>query len=271
MPPYPGFRPAVWDPVLILAQITTLQCFGYSAFSFLAVVASLVSDVRLRPALLFDGELVRHDTVEGWIVALAMLAMAAANILPLVYMVERSRLCIDFSLTFFAVHLVLVWWHGGAPPPLPWWLLVAASAALMALGGRAACRRRELLPIAIRALMPDRPSERSPLPDEELELETRAPHDIPEVLFDASADPSAQSAPTTAAANLPKPNNVNDTWSNATWSSDEDDEDANAAAAAPSSARSNPLPSAPHPPPTSSSAAAPSSARPLMAKGTKDD
>ncbi|PIA14967.1 hypothetical protein COEREDRAFT_23442, partial [Coemansia reversa NRRL 1564] len=143
------FRPAVWDPLLILAQITTLQCFGYSAFSFLAVVASLVSDMRLRPALLFDGEMVRHDTVEGWIVALSMVAMAAANILPLVYMVERSRLCIDFSLTFFAVHLVLVWWHGRTPPPLPWWLLVAAATALMGLGGRAACRRRELLPIAI--------------------------------------------------------------------------------------------------------------------------
>ncbi|KAJ2077201.1 hypothetical protein H4R24_005274 [Coemansia sp. RSA 988] len=271
MPPYPGFRPAVWDPLLILAQITTLQCFGYSAFSFLAVVASLVSDVRLRPALLFDGELVRHDTVEGWIVALAMLAMAAANILPLVYMVERSRLCIDFSLTFFAVHLALVWWHGGTPPPLPWWLLIAAAAALMAIGGRAACHRRELLPISIRALMPDRPPERLPLPDEELEMVPRAHRDIPEVLFDASADPSAQSAPTTAAANLPKHNNTNDTWSNATWSSDEDGDGYAEGEAAPSSARSNPLPNAPHPPSTSSSAAVPSSARPLTVKGSKDD
>ncbi|KAJ1730220.1 Integral membrane protein of the Golgi, partial [Coemansia biformis] len=181
MAEYSTFRRTAWDPILIVAQIVTLQCFGYSTFSVLMAFASVLTELRLGPQLLFDGRLVRGDTVEGWVVGVGLLSMGAANILPLVYMVERSRLCVDFSLTFFAVHLILVWWHQGTPPlTLLWWAAVGASGALMAVGGRAACLRRELLPIAIRSYMPMRPPEAhsdhgGPAGAEEHELETRRP------------------------------------------------------------------------------------------------
>ncbi|KAJ2347508.1 hypothetical protein IWW50_004210, partial [Coemansia erecta] len=175
MTQYSTFRKAVWDPVLIVAQIVTLQCFGYGAFSVLMVGASILTDMQLTPRLLFSSQTVQN-TVEGYVVTSALLAMGAANIVPLVYMVERSRLCVDFSLTFFAVHVVLVWWSQGEAPHVLWWAAVAASAGVMAVGGRAACMRREMLPIAIRSFMPERPSERlgdADLGAEEHELETR--------------------------------------------------------------------------------------------------
>ncbi|KAI8321807.1 hypothetical protein GQ54DRAFT_261094, partial [Martensiomyces pterosporus] len=147
---FSSFRKTAWDPVLILSQIATVQCFGYSTFSFCMVVANLLTDIPLGPQLLFDSRLVRGDTVEGWVIGGGLLAIGFTNILPLVYMVERSRLCIDFSLTFYIIHLILVWWHQGGPPnTLLWWLVVGASGSAMAFVGRAACLRRELLPIAI--------------------------------------------------------------------------------------------------------------------------
>ncbi|KAJ2757480.1 Integral membrane protein of the Golgi [Coemansia nantahalensis] len=162
-------------------------------------------------------------------------------------MVERSRLCVDFSLTFFAVHLILVWWHQGTPPlALPWWLAVAASGALMAVGGRAACLRRELLPIAIRSYMPVRapevgPDHGGPGGAEEHELETRhadpgpahadarrplpPPPPATEVLFDASPPRASTSA--------------SDGWSNDDWGVADDD-----TAARPSAPRQPPARSA---------------------------
>ncbi|KAI9468813.1 hypothetical protein LPJ78_002488 [Coemansia sp. RSA 989] len=212
--PYSSFRKSTWDPVLILAQIVTLQCFGYGSFSLLVLAASLLVGIQPSPRLLFDSRL-RKDTVEGWIVAAALVAMGLMNILPLVYMVERSRLCVDFALTFLAVHVILVWWNQHEfPVALLWWLAVAAFTAVMAVGGRAACLRRELLPIAIRSMMPDRPAERAGLPDEEVELAALPAQ--PQVLHDAPAASMPDPAP-------PLPNNDDDdthSWSGSDWGSD---------------------------------------------------
>ncbi|KAJ1727266.1 hypothetical protein LPJ61_004666 [Coemansia biformis] len=199
MAEYSTFRRTAWDPILIVAQIVTLQCFGYSTFSVLMAFASVLTELRLGPQLLFDVRLVRGDMVEG------------------------GR--VDFSLTFFAVHLILVWWHQGTPPlALLWWAAVGASGALMAVGGRAACLRWELLPIAIRSYMPMRPPEAhsdhgGPAGAEEHELETRRPEaPATEVLFDASRVASGALPRTSASAS------ASDGWSNDDWGTDTNDD-----------------------------------------------
>ncbi|KAJ2502061.1 hypothetical protein GGH96_001462 [Coemansia sp. RSA 1972] len=173
MPEYSAFRKSVYDPVLIVAQIVTLQCFGYSTFSVLMVFASILTNVELTPRLLFSSSSVQ-PTVEGAIVGVSLICMGIMNIVPLVYMVERSRLCIDFSATFFVVHVIVVWWTQHQVPELLWWAVMAVAMGVMAVGGRAVCSRRELLPIAIRSLMPERRAESQDNGvDEEHELETR--------------------------------------------------------------------------------------------------
>ncbi|KAJ2164386.1 hypothetical protein IW139_003939, partial [Coemansia sp. RSA 353] len=71
MPEYSTFRKSVYDPVLIVAQIVTLQCFGYSTFSVLMVFASILTNVELTPRLLFSSQSVQ-PTVEGSIVAVSL-------------------------------------------------------------------------------------------------------------------------------------------------------------------------------------------------------
>ncbi|KAJ1854128.1 hypothetical protein GGH12_001478 [Coemansia sp. RSA 1822] len=172
MPEYSTFRKSVYDPVLIVAQIVTLQCFGYSTFSILLICASILTSVELTPRLLFSSQSIQ-PTVEGAIVSASIICMGIMNIVPLVYMVERSRLCIDFSATFFLVHVIVVWWTQHQVPELVWWGVMAVAMGVMAVGGRAVCSRRELLPIAIRSLMPERRAEQGNGVDEEHELETR--------------------------------------------------------------------------------------------------
>ncbi|KAJ2745724.1 Integral membrane protein of the Golgi [Coemansia sp. BCRC 34301] len=189
------------------------------------VVARFLTDIQLSPQLLFDSRLVRGDTVDGWIIGIGLVGMGFANIVPLVYMVERSRLCIDFSLTFFTIHLLLTWWHQGWSPPLTllWWVVVAGSGSAMAFGGRAACMRRELLPIAIRNFMPshprETPSRRDDIGTEEMELETRTTsvRDAVEVLFDGGQlEEQASDVPKKQAKE------DNDDWGNTKWGEDDE-------------------------------------------------
>ncbi|KAJ2382187.1 hypothetical protein GGI05_005735, partial [Coemansia sp. RSA 2603] len=93
---------ASWDPLLILGQIALVQCTAYTTFSVLAVAASHLSPLALSPELLFSSTPMRGDTVTGYLTSLLFLTASLANILPLVYLVERSRLCVDFAVTFAA-------------------------------------------------------------------------------------------------------------------------------------------------------------------------
>ncbi|KAJ1827225.1 hypothetical protein LPJ73_008822, partial [Coemansia sp. RSA 2703] len=176
---------ASWDPLLILGQIALVQCTAYTTFSVLAVAASHLSPLALSPELLFSSTPMRGDTVTGYLTSLLFLTASLANILPLVYLVERSRLCVDFAVTFAAVHVILVLWLDGLPTSLLWWLTVAAGATAMALGGRAACARREMLPIAIRRYLPERRENEVQEQEEEMELQDRT---LPQVVFEAPPD-----------------------------------------------------------------------------------
>ncbi|KAJ2890642.1 hypothetical protein GGI21_006104 [Coemansia aciculifera] len=205
------------------------------------VVARFLTDIQLSPQLLFDSRLVRGDTVDGWIIGIGLVGMGFANIVPLVYMVERSRLCIDFSLTFFTIHLLCCWWYQGlSSPPLTlfWWMVVVGSGSAMAFGGRAACMRREMLPIAIRNFMPSHPRETPPPPPlssrgdigaEEIELETRTTNvrtaAAAEVLFDGEQlEEHAGDVPRNRAKGEDEDG---DDWGNSNWGEDDDDEETN--------------------------------------------
>ncbi|KAJ2396630.1 hypothetical protein GGI23_003840 [Coemansia sp. RSA 2559] len=290
MAEYSTFRKTTWDPVIILSQIATVQCFGYSAFSVSMAILSLFSSVPLSPRLLFDARMARSDTVEGWAVSLALVSMGLANIAPLVYMVERSRLCFDFAVTFSAVHVILVWWHMRAPPTaLLWWLCVGASGFLMAVGGRAACLRREMLPIAIRSLMPNHPAERQQggAAVEEHELASLEGGGVApganrrsiDVLFDgdspdeaSAAMASAASAPARrgghdSAAKPPTSDDDDGGWEIDSWDDDNDDRGGSAQ-------RPPPPPPLAASPPTQAYSAPPSRTGTPLAlrpKGGKDD
>ncbi|KAJ1719382.1 Elongator subunit elp2, partial [Coemansia erecta] len=155
---------------------------AYTVFSLTALLASQLTPLSLTPSLLFSASTMRGDTVGGYTVAFLFLLATLSNILPLVYLVERSRLCVDFTATYVIVHFVLVVWSdGGLPGSLLWWVTVAVGAVGMAVGGRAACVRREMLPIRIRRFLPERNAENAP---EEVELEVRTQG----VLFEAPRD-----------------------------------------------------------------------------------
>ncbi|EDS29517.1 conserved hypothetical protein [Culex quinquefasciatus] len=71
------------------------------------------------------------------------------------FVVRRTKLCLDFAVTFHVIHLVVCWWYNSAfPATISWWLLNAVCTALMCVGGEFLCLKTEMreIPVGYSAL-----------------------------------------------------------------------------------------------------------------------
>ncbi|KAI7858292.1 integral membrane protein S linking to the trans Golgi network-domain-containing protein [Circinella umbellata] len=145
-----SFRATGWDPLLIIAQIISLQSVYYIVISLLLLIALALTGAELSlDAILDDGE-IRTDTVFGWTLGLVWLVNAVMTIPILVFLVQRAKLVLDFVLTLHFFHIAFVWIHTGHFPTCgAWWILQVINAILMTLGGEWACMRREMEPIMV--------------------------------------------------------------------------------------------------------------------------
>ncbi|KAI7884871.1 hypothetical protein K492DRAFT_234444 [Lichtheimia hyalospora FSU 10163] len=145
-----SFRAKGWDPLLIIAQIVSLQSVYYITISILLLLAlALTGDELSLDAILNDNE-IRTDTVFGWTLALVWIVNAAISIPVLVFLIQRAKLVLDFVATLHGIHMVLIWSHTGHFPTCgAWWVLQVVSIIAMTLGGEWACMQREMEPILV--------------------------------------------------------------------------------------------------------------------------
>ncbi|KAI8922599.1 integral membrane protein S linking to the trans Golgi network-domain-containing protein [Entophlyctis helioformis] len=144
------FRSAAFDPALLVAQMVALQCSYYLSLSFVILLFELLmgAPMSVRHLLVFNE--VDPSTALGWSLVLAFLASAVVTCFLALYIVERSRLCLDFACTLHGFHTLFVWMYSGRfPNSLFWWLTVAASTTILALGSQYLCMQRELEPIQL--------------------------------------------------------------------------------------------------------------------------
>ncbi|KAJ8659921.1 hypothetical protein O0I10_004514 [Lichtheimia ornata] len=145
-----SFRAKGWDPLLIIAQIVSLQSVYYITISILLLLAlALTGDELSLDAILNDNE-IRTDTVFGWTLALVWVVNAAISIPVIVFLIQRAKLVLDFVATLHGIHMVLIWSHTGHFPTCgAWWVLQVVSIIGMTLGGEWACMQREMEPILV--------------------------------------------------------------------------------------------------------------------------
>lgn len=67
----------------------------------------------------------------------------------LLLLIERSKKCLDFSVTLYIVHLFICIGYGGWPSSITWWVVNGTGIGVMALLGEYLCMRRELQEIKI--------------------------------------------------------------------------------------------------------------------------
>ncbi|TKA60628.1 hypothetical protein B0A55_10589 [Friedmanniomyces simplex] len=152
MPRRPARPGALKDlaPLRILTQIALLQLSYYLVAIVLIAFVSVVATGE-RPGLknFFDWRELRGDVTTGWTLGLCWMLDSLITVIPILLLIARSKLVLDFALTIHFLHLIITSLYARAiPTTIYWWLVQAASAALMTSVGIWACQWRELRPMA---------------------------------------------------------------------------------------------------------------------------
>lgn len=92
--------------------------------------------------------MLRLGTAKLVILAHVSNALVGAYLLNL--FVERTKLCLDFSLTYYGIHLLVVWYYSGSlPDTFIWYFVNVAGAFIMCVFAEFLCSREEMKPIPI--------------------------------------------------------------------------------------------------------------------------
>ena len=67
----------------------------------------------------------------------------------LAIIVEKSKKCLDFSVTLFLIHLFSCIWYAGMPSKLDWWIVHVLGTIVMVLLGEYLCSLKELSDIPL--------------------------------------------------------------------------------------------------------------------------
>ncbi|KAL3287382.1 hypothetical protein HHI36_001855 [Cryptolaemus montrouzieri] len=145
-----SFRYTQWDPWLIISQIITTQCTLYFTLGFwLALLGTLVGDSRTVDHIFEYNELQVRD-FGGRMVIFSFILNSLVGAVVLWYVVERTKLCMDFSSTWHVIHLFICWFYNGNfPTAISWWLLNIVCATIMCVCAEFLCLRSELKAIPL--------------------------------------------------------------------------------------------------------------------------
>jgi len=72
--------------------------------------------------------------------------------LLLALIVEKSKKCLDFSVTLFLIHIILSSMYGGFPSTWDWWIIHILGMIMMVVLGEYFCSKRELSDIPLLVL-----------------------------------------------------------------------------------------------------------------------
>ncbi|KAJ3193129.1 hypothetical protein HK101_005386 [Irineochytrium annulatum] len=150
MASFSQFRLTVFDPAHVVSQIVCLQSVHYVSLSLIVLALEVLtgSSITLNHLLYYPE--VTLDTVLGWSLCFAFVFNAVLCTLYLLYIVQRAKLCFDFTCTLHGFHVLLTAaYSGGFPNTFTWWFLNIVTLLTMSLGGEYLCMQQEMKPIMI--------------------------------------------------------------------------------------------------------------------------
>nr|POF02295.1 protein sys1 [Quercus suber] len=135
-------------PLRILTQIALLQLSYYGVALVLIVFTTFVAGQHPNAGVFLDWHNLRSDVTTGWTLGLCWMLDSLITVIPILLLIARSKLVLDFALTIHFINLLVTTLYTRAiPDTLYWWLVQICSAALMTSLGMWACQWRELQPM----------------------------------------------------------------------------------------------------------------------------
>jgi hypothetical protein len=144
------FRYTVWDPFMIISQILTLQCIFYVSLGLWLSFFDLVAGNDKSLDQIFKYQELQFSSFNGKIVGVAFALTALNCALGLWYVVQRTKLCLDFSCTIYFLHLAAcIIYNGSIPTTFSWWLINIVSTMILCVTAEFLCMRTELQSIPV--------------------------------------------------------------------------------------------------------------------------
>eukprot|EP00741_Cyanophora_paradoxa_P019570 tig00021128_g18892.t1 len=150
-----------WEPRLILRQIALMQFSYYAALSVLFFGFDAIFGYEFGLQQLFSYSSIRFTDGRGWLACIIFVIASLASAWALRVFVERSKKCLDFTLTLHLIHFVATWIYGGFPKAWEWWIAMILSCIIMSVLGEFFCMRKEMREIPLTGASPARPSKDS--------------------------------------------------------------------------------------------------------------
>lgn len=144
------FRYTVWDPWMIISQILTLQAVFYVSLGLWIFLFDVLTGNGRSLDQIFKYQDLQPTNLTGKLNVAAFIFNALNCSVGLWYIVQRTKLCLDFSCTVHLLHLIVcVWYNAGLPHTLSWWLINFVCAAVLCVTGEFLCMRTELKSIPV--------------------------------------------------------------------------------------------------------------------------
>nr|CAH0104139.1 unnamed protein product [Daphnia galeata] len=146
-----SFRIAVWDPPLIISQIVAVQCIMYVSLGlWIIVLLNFIAGHPVSIDYIFKYQEVNVKDVSGRLVVACFLLNSLISATSLWAIVQRTKLCLDFSATAFFLHLVAsLIYNSGWPYSASWWVLQFSCVTITCVLAEFLCMRSEMKSIPL--------------------------------------------------------------------------------------------------------------------------
>jgi hypothetical protein len=144
-----------FNPQLIISQIVCLQCYYYIALGLIFQCNYILFGLgSITLDRLFTDTYLNIWSAAGWVDNGAVLSASIVGAILLTIIVEKSKKCLDFSITLFVLHLVVctVYTGGNVPSTWDWWIIHFIGMIIMVLFGEYLCSKKELSDIPLLAM-----------------------------------------------------------------------------------------------------------------------
>lgn len=138
-----------FNPRLILSQIISLQSFHYAVLGLIFQMNHVLFATTITTDRIFTAKFLDIWSAMGWIDNGAVLMSSFTGSLLLAFIVEKSKKCLDFSVTLFLIHILLCSIYGGFPATWDWWIIHILGMIMMVVLGEYFCSKRELSDIPL--------------------------------------------------------------------------------------------------------------------------
>ena len=144
-----------FNPQLIISQILCLQCYYYIALGLIFQCNYILFGLgSITLDRLFTDTYLNIWSAAGWVDNGAVLSASIVGSILLTILVEKSKKCLDFSITLFVLHLLVctLYTGGSIPSTWDWWIIHFIGMIIMVLFGEYLCSKKELSDIPLLAL-----------------------------------------------------------------------------------------------------------------------